>query len=66
MASNNTTPRQFRLGDDTLAEMDYLADRLGLTGRAEVIRHLCRRAVQTERELEAKEKSSPKRKKNTD
>lgn len=42
---NATTPRQFRIDDTTLAELDYLQSRLGLTSRADVIRHLSRRAA---------------------
>ncbi len=45
---NATKARQFRLGEDTLAELDFLAERLGLSSRANVIRHLARRAAQAE------------------
>ena len=48
-AARGTTPRQFRLADATLAELDYLQERLGLTSRADVIRHLSRRAALEER-----------------
>lgn len=47
-----TTPRQFRLTEETLAELDYLMTRLGLTSRADVIRHLSRRATLDERRKE--------------
>lgn len=46
---HSTPPRQFRLSDDTLAELDYLQERYGLTSRTEVIRFLARRATIDER-----------------
>lgn len=49
-----TTPRQFRLGEETLAEMDYLMGRLALRSRADVIRFLVRRATQEERKKEGR------------
>jgi hypothetical protein len=46
--SNWTPPRQFRLSDGTLAELDFLMTRFGLTSRSEVIRHLARKAALAE------------------
>lgn len=48
----SATPRQFRLNEETLAELDYLQGRYGLTGRSDVIRFLARRASQEERKKE--------------
>jgi hypothetical protein len=42
-------PRQFRLSEATLSELDYLKERYALASRAAVIRFLCRRAVIEER-----------------
>lgn len=42
---NATKARQFRLGENTLSEIDYLMARLGLSSRADIIRHLVRRAA---------------------
>ena len=43
-----TKPSQFRLGPGTLAEIDWLADRFGLASRADVLRHLVRKAALAE------------------
>jgi metal-responsive CopG/Arc/MetJ family transcriptional regulator len=43
-----TKPRQFRLADETLATIDALAAKLGLSGRAEVIRHAVARLASAE------------------
>lgn len=40
-----TTPRQFRLSEETLSEMDWLAKRFSLRSRADVIRFLVRQAA---------------------
>lgn len=47
-ASNWTTPRQFRLSEETLAQLDWLMERLALSSRAAVIRYLAQRAVVAE------------------
>jgi metal-responsive CopG/Arc/MetJ family transcriptional regulator len=43
-----TPPRQFRLSDETIATIDALAAKLGLSGRAEVIRHAITRLAAAE------------------
>lgn len=40
-----TAPRQFRLEQATLDEMDFLKSRLGLASRSAVIRQLVRKAA---------------------
>lgn len=51
--AGGATPRQFRLTDQTLAELDYLQDRLGLTNRTDVIRSVVRRIYLEERKKES-------------
>lgn len=45
-------PKQFRLSDETLADMDYLIGQLGLTTRTDVIRLAVRKLAQEERRKE--------------
>lgn len=44
-----TPPRQFRLPDETLADMDYLIVELALRSRADVIRFAVRKLAQEQR-----------------
>lgn len=43
-----TTPRQFRLPDETVAELDALAEHLGLPNRSVVIRLAVKRMARAE------------------
>ena len=56
-----TPPRQFRLGEDTLADLDTICTRLGLTSRAEAIRVAATTAL---RHLPDAEKKSRKKHRN--
>lgn len=53
-AAISGNPKQFRLSEETLADLDYLMDRFGLTTRSDVIRFLARRGALDERRKEGK------------
>lgn len=62
-----TIPRQFRLDTDTLALIDQLRSRLGLSSRAEVLRHAVARLAQIELPAPSRETGQKKnQKKNPD
>ena len=66
--SNETIPRQFRLSQDTLDEIDRLAAHLGLStgiehSRTDVIRYAVRRTVLTEMQTPAAVASGGKKNK---
>jgi hypothetical protein len=56
-ATVGTTPiTTMRLGEDTLANLDYLTTRLGLTNRTDVVRFMAQRMASEERRKEAAER----------
>lgn len=46
-APRGTRPSMYRLGDDTLAELDLIAAHLGTTSRAAAIRYAAKRAAES-------------------
>lgn len=48
--AGNTKPRQFRLGEDVMGDLDAVKEGHGLSSRAEAIRFLARREAKKIRE----------------